>query len=342
MTDFHVECVRVGKIEKHPNADTLGVTHVGAYPVIVKLGDFREGDLAVYVPVDAVVPSDRPQFSFLDSPRIKARRLRGVFSQGLLVHAPQGCVEGDDCAALLGVRKYETPEESAERNGPRLVGVSGASRRGAEVDPKQLPRYTDLENLKRWPDVLEPGEKVVVMEKLEGENCRVMYARPSWWRRLLGQKGKLVVGSRNQIKESGRWVDVTAPLEGVFARQPDPERYALYGESFGYTKGFKYGDGSPRFRLFDVWDRKEQRWLNWFECLFVAIAFDLEMAPILYIGEWHPEIVKAFAEGKSALDPSHVREGFVVKPLRERTHPRLGRVILKCKGEGYLLRKEAA
>jgi hypothetical protein len=189
--------------------------------------------------------------------------------------------------------------------------------------------------------VLEPGEPVVVLEKLEGENCRVMYVRPSWWRRLLGQKGKLVVGSRNQIKESGRWVDVTAPLEGVFARQADPERYALYGESFGYTKGFKYGDGSPRFRLFDVWDRREQRWLDWWDLAGVAFDFSVPMAPVLFSGAWSPELAY-LAEGKSTLDPSHVREGFVVKPLRERTHPRLGRVILKCKGEGYLLRKEAA
>lgn len=37
----------------------------------------------------------------------------------------------------------------------------------------------------------------------------------------------------------------------------------------------------------------------------------------------------------------HVREGFVVKPIRERQDPRLGRVFLKMAGEGYLLRKGA-
>lgn len=46
-----------------------------------------------------------------------------------------------------------------------------------------------------------------------------------------------------------------------------------------------------------------------------------------------------FREGDLAV---YVREGFVVKPLRERYHPRLGRVILKRHGEGYLLRKKEA
>lgn len=34
MTEFHVEVVRIGSIEKHPGADTLSVTNIhGGYPV---------------------------------------------------------------------------------------------------------------------------------------------------------------------------------------------------------------------------------------------------------------------------------------------------------------------
>lgn len=38
----------------------------------------------------------------------------------------------------------------------------------------------------------------------------------------------------------------------------------------------------------------------------------------------------------------HVREGIVVKPIKERWDQDIGRVFLKLAGEGYLLRKEAA
>lgn len=65
MTDFHVEVVRLGAIEKHPNADALDITQVyGGFPCIIKRDSFKEGDLAVYIPVDCVLP-DRPEFAFL-------------------------------------------------------------------------------------------------------------------------------------------------------------------------------------------------------------------------------------------------------------------------------------
>jgi hypothetical protein len=60
-----------------------------------------------------------PEFEFLKSPnhpdrtheRIKAKRLRGVFSMGFLMPAPAGAAEGQDLAKDLGVYKYEEPEE---------------------------------------------------------------------------------------------------------------------------------------------------------------------------------------------------------------------------------------
>lgn len=38
MSEFKVEVVKVGPVEKHPNADSLGITKVYDYPVIVKKG----------------------------------------------------------------------------------------------------------------------------------------------------------------------------------------------------------------------------------------------------------------------------------------------------------------
>jgi hypothetical protein len=45
------------------------------------------------------------------------------------------------------------------------------------------------------------------------------------------------------------------------------------------------------------------------------------------------------AEGKSTVDPRRVREGFVVRPVKERYDMLgCGRVILKLHGEGFLTR----
>src|SRR5574343_587969 len=89
MSEFHVVVVEIGKVGKHPNADTLSITSVlGGYPVIFRTGQFNQGDKAVYVPVDAICPASDPRFAFLgENNRIKAKRLRGIFSMGLLVEA---------------------------------------------------------------------------------------------------------------------------------------------------------------------------------------------------------------------------------------------------------------
>ena len=118
MGDWRTETVIVGKVEKHPNADTLSIATVfGGYPVIIKTGEFKEGDYATYVAVDTLVPVAEERFKFLDSgkgrthERVKAKKLRQVFSQGLLVAHVPGTVEGEDVSERLGCLKYVPPSE---------------------------------------------------------------------------------------------------------------------------------------------------------------------------------------------------------------------------------------
>lgn len=123
MGESAVRIVRLGEITKLENADTLGLTLVdGGYPVVVKLGDWSPGDLAVYIPVDSLVPVKRPEFDFLAKEakadgraRIKAKRLRGTFSMGLLVPPPitggPAWSVGDLAGPDLGVTRYLPPSE---------------------------------------------------------------------------------------------------------------------------------------------------------------------------------------------------------------------------------------
>ena len=69
------------------------------------------------------------------------------------------------------------------------------------------------------------------------------------------------------------------------------------------------------------------------------VRLDIPAVPELYRGPWSPDLAR-LAEGATVLgNGAHVREGWVVRPVRERVHPDLGRVILKRHGEGYLTRK---
>jgi hypothetical protein len=64
--DSRALVVQVGAVTPHPNADRLDIIHAlavageGGYPCLVKRGAFAPGDLAVYIPVDLVVPDELP------------------------------------------------------------------------------------------------------------------------------------------------------------------------------------------------------------------------------------------------------------------------------------------
>jgi len=328
MSEFNVVVIQLGKIGKHPNADTLSITHVlGDYPVILRTGDFQEGDLAVYIPVDALVPVADSRFAFLASEakdgiaRIKAKRLRGIFSLGLLVKSDPMWIVGQNVQSDLGIKKYEPPEP---------VNFGGDN----EKDPGFLPCYTDVEGLRKWPNLLQAGEQIVISEKIHGANARFVW-----------QNDRLWVGSHTCIKKrdaNNLWwkAALQEKLEEKLALHPG---IAFYAEVYGQVQDLKYGAGKAELRLafFDAMNIVTRKYLDWQEFKDLADSLGLQRVPGLYEGPWSQEL-RALAEGRSTIaGAEHIREGLVVKPVRERFDLECGRVILKLVGEGYHLRKSA-
>jgi len=64
MEHHKAKVVRIDEILKHPNADTLGLVKIEGYQVVVKLSDWKVGDLGVFLPPDSVVPQTEP-FAFI-------------------------------------------------------------------------------------------------------------------------------------------------------------------------------------------------------------------------------------------------------------------------------------
>ena len=192
MSTFKVDVIKVTGITKHPNADTLSIVQVFGQNCIFRTGEFNEGDLAVYVPYDSVVPLTDPKFSFLDkgkgaeTMRIKPVRLRGEYSEGILIKPQSGMKEGDDVAAILGIIKYEEPEERvrAHHQGPKAAP--------AVKDPGIAPKY-DMESFHRYGNSFQMGELVIITEKIHGCNFRAVY-----------HDGQLYVGSHNLFREAPR------------------------------------------------------------------------------------------------------------------------------------------
>lgn len=326
MSEFHVRVVRIGEVQKHPNADTLSITQIdGGYPVIFRTGDFNEGDLAVYVPIDSVVP-DTEQWAFLKGHRrIKAKKLRGIFSMGMLAPLPllkKAPEVGENLQEIMGIEKYE-PE------------VHAGKIMAADHLPSQdfMPKYTDIEGYRKNKDVFVEGEEVVLTEKIHGCNGRFLF-----------RDGQLWVGSHNHLLEEGDsvWWNVARKYEDSFRWRPG---ILWYGEVYGpVQKGFSYGSpGETRLRVFDAFDTQTMRYLDYDEFETLALKVGLNLAPLLYRGPWKPELV-SLAEGPTTITGphgAHVREGWVGRPVRERFDRRVGRVILKMVGEGYLLSKDS-
>jgi RNA ligase (TIGR02306 family) len=319
MSEFRVEVVQVGSLEKHPNADTLSITKVYDYPVIVKTGEFNPGDKAVYIPIDAIVPDNDPRFDFLGSnKRIKAKRLRGTFSMGLLIKADPNLEIGQDVADIIGIKKWE-PKETTTTGGDN------------ERCPFFFPVYTDIENYRRWPDVLQEWEPVIITEKIHGCNARFVYHKDRLW-----------CGSRTGIKKqdpTSLWWKA-ANIHNLEERLKSIPGIVLYGEVFGQVQDLKYGaeKNDLFFAVFDAMDINTGKYLGWGETERLANLVDLPLVPILYKGMWDKDLLK-LCEGKSTL-ADHIREGCVIKPLQERFDDKLGRVILKVVSEAYLLRKD--
>lgn len=317
MSEFHVQVVRIGKIEKHPNADRLGITRVFDYPVVVNLDEFCEGDLAVYVPVDSVVPEDDPRWAFLKgNNRIRAAKIRGVVSIGLLTKADPNWVLGQDVTKALGIKKYEPPERTT---------MSGDD----EPCPFYFPEYPSIKSLSRLPRFFRAGEPVVITEKVRGANARFVY-----------QDGRLWVGSRKQVKrespDCAYWkVARKYNLEEKLKRYPG---VVLYGEVYGWIQELRYGHGKGQVSLviFDAMSLDTHRFLDFQDLLeLVTFKLDLSMAPVLWRGPWHEDL-KRLANGPTLLGGGHVREGIVIRSEKEHYDDCVGRVIFKLHSEDFL------
>jgi len=173
MSIFSVPCVTVQTVEKHPNADSLDIitfNEIG-WTCIDKLGKRSIGEKVVYVPVDSLVPVNRPEFEFLvkdarlnGMARIKTIKLRQIFSQGLIVDAPENAEVGEDYADHFGIIKYEPPEEG-QMNSPR--------------GGKNWPAWAEKSDAERYQNVIRILEPLKDMKwyatmKMDGTSASYM------------------------------------------------------------------------------------------------------------------------------------------------------------------------
>ena len=296
---------------------------------------------------------------------VRVRKFRKEYSEGLLqpvsildsVFSPGevGYVrEGQDVAKRLGITHYDPePAESARETKMKgaakpkslrgwmfylwyrfldLIGF-GDPLRGKQAGP-DIPYY-DVEAYKNFVGTFQPGEEVVVSEKLHGSNARYIFL-----------KEKMHAGSRQL------WKAADSPCVWRWALRDNPwiedwcrahEGYALYGEVFPTQKfedgsRFHYGvpEGKAGFAVFDIL-KPNREWANWEESLELN-AGHLLWVPWYYFGPFDEAEIKKMVDGKTYMPGAdHIREGIVIKSVYEcdSVHG-LGRKQLKLVSNDYL------
>lgn len=314
----------------HPNADSLSIVQVFGYQVCVKTETWQGITLGAYIVPDSLVDAKRPEFAFLEDGkgkpiRIKARRLRGVISYGLLIPAPDGSKEGDDVAEQLGIERYEATIH-IDRTG--YCTAKTEHEPGPDV-PFRIPVY-DVEAFQRYAkSVFQDGEQVYVSEKIDGANTRFMF-----------DGNKMFIGTRKlwcKTEGNSLW-------HKALAKHPEIEEFCrkypntvVYGETFGWVQDLRYGmaQGLVDFIAFDI--LSDGKWMDAINFVQTCKTHGLPTAPSLGFQAYDFDALMKQAEGKS-LYPSanHYREGIVIRPVIERWDHKCGRVQLKLVSAAYL------
>ncbi len=364
MSSLVVEVCRVEDVRNHPNADRMCVVKVKGWEVCsarnadTNTNEYVAGDKAVYFPPDSVLPpalAERYGIVKYATPvknddgslkgyRIRVARLRTFPSYGFIAKPDNPDWEvGRDVAVELGVTKWEPPLDCTDGD--------------AAADHPAFHRYFSLEHWRNFPEVLNPGERIVITEKIHGMSWRGGLVREpgadgrvelNW---MVGshevrRKQYAVKTRKKKNEETGNWdATETYQVESQFwTGLSDPikamirelagadgssEQWSdvvVFGElhGSGIQKGFNYGFENGRFavRVFDI--TVNGQWLDVDAKRAACARHGVEMVPVLYDGPYNPETVESFVSGPTTLCPPNTpghfafREGVVITAATER------------------------
>lgn len=345
---------RITAINPIEGADAIEVASVLGWKVVVKKGEFKVGDLAVYMEIDSV-PPDKPEYAFLwknaekrpHNFRIRTIKLRGQVSQGICFplsilsklndvtawYDPQGDLSavtdnatftllgkenivGHDVTEWLGVTKYEPPLPAGASDMEASEFFDGVPK----TDEERVQSATGMEHLASIQ-----GQPYVITVKLDGSSMTVAT-----------HEGKVKVASRNyrlkELPESAYWRALTPGLRQCIEERP---HLAIQGELCGPgIQNNRLGLAVPTFFGFTLYDRNAGERYGHGTLLALGEKYGFNVVPILEMGvefNYSAEELLSLAEGKYE-GTQNEREGIVVRCA---TNPSLS---FKAISNRYLLK----
>lgn len=320
---------------------------------VVKKGEFKVGDKVVYLEIDSIPPADNPDFDFLKNSKgrikpIKTMKIRGVFSQGLvmplsILHYDGNIEEGTDVTEILGVKEKEDEIIEFYKNAgairkstfPPFIHKTDETR--VQVLQKQLNRCQGLE--------------FVVTEKIDGTSFTAFI-----------REGKFGICSRNMEVD----INVDSPYSAIAKKYNLEEKFKKLREAIGYDFavqgeiiGTNIQQNKYKVREYECYlfnfvnidrqkdvgfyaDEVEQEQFN--DYTLGNVAFILGMKTVSIVNPSFKMIADIdklvdYSVGKSVLNPQQEREGIVFRLKHNREVSQYGeRISFKAINPYFLVK----
>lgn len=338
----HIE--QIIDINSIPDADKIEVCTVLGWKCVVGKGEFKIGDMIIYVEVDSIMP-DKPEYEFLKSRKFRIRtiKLRKQISQGLVLPISTLSTDlgkfkiGRDVTKWLEVTKYLSPSEIKELERAKIDANKlkkymmryswfrrlFLSRTGKQKFPFWVFK-TDEERIQNIPQVLKQFKdyKCSVTEKIDYQSVtftsKLVPRFNSFLGRLIPSKKVIfVIASRNlQVTDKNTlyWkIAKKYNLEVICKKYPG---IIIQGEQGGPgVQANKYKLDEHKLFVFNI--IKDGRFLDAAQMHMFCLNHNLEEVPFLDFIRLNQfgtvdELLK-FAEGKSRINPDIEREGIVIR-----------------------------
>ncbi len=308
-----------------PDADKIEVATVLDWDVVVKKGEFKAGDKCVYIEIDSVLPS-RAEFEFMRERKFRVRtiKLRGQISQGLvmpLIILPSRNFElykeGQDVAEILGITKYESPEEKEteifENYSEFYKAVKNFIMKNSFLRkhlgflflnqkkggfPTHIISKTDEERIQNLPWIYEyfKDRKFYVTQKMDGtsatfgllkneymvctRNNKVFSSERETFLSKLFKSKKQRKGTKSSYIEMSIKYDIEKKLRKIF--KETGKEYFIQGEICGPSiQKNKMGLKEKELFVFNVYDVQEKRYLEFYGFTEFCEQLNLQTVPII-------------------------------------------------------------
>lgn len=279
MKDATIEII--GEVKTHPDADRLDLVKIMGYQCVTQRGLYQGGEKIVYVKPDALLPIElwTEDYRKYSPNRIKAVRLRGEYSEGIIVPfsiLPNGndlinLEEGTDVSELIGVTHWEAPT-------PNDVQAK-ASRLPYGIGKTDEDRW---ESEKRLPF----GDEVDGFLKIDGQSCSYYYHIEDKQFGVLGRTMELHEIFENKYTAHIKRYDLKEKLIAFCEKHNVSlcirgESYGRGIQSFPNNHHSSLNEGWAMFSIFNITEQKYERKGDKFYFLDVAEELGLPIVDII-------------------------------------------------------------